>query len=186
MMRMSHLSFVSVSHHIYPLSYVVCCLLSNRRYVASPPKPTNGDITLAVALVQTTTTLSGITASQYQSSSTAFAQGFSSAMARLIDPLTSGTVDAASDVIIVSVTPNAAAVTIVSSVPNTQHQQDLDQDDDADLRRHRELVTAATLTVIATLRTTNSNPQELAALLLQRGTDGTFVKLLHNNPAFNR
>ena len=175
----SHLSFVSVSHHIYPL-------FSNRRYVVSPPKPTNGDITLAVALVQTTTTLSGITASQYQSSSTAFAQGFSSAMARLIDPLTSGTVDAASDVIIVSVTPNAAAVAIVSSVTNTQHQQDLDQDDDDDLRRHRELATAAGLTVIATLRAANSNPQELAALLLQRGTDGTFAKLLHNIPAFNR
>ena len=33
-------------------------------YVASPPKPTNGDITLATAVVQTITTISGISAPQ--------------------------------------------------------------------------------------------------------------------------
>ena len=111
-------------------------------YVASPPKPTNGDITLAMAVVQTTTTLSGITATQVthppcscsliptlalmqkshtcflavfslllllllllllslwlllQNQSLAFAQGFSAALARAVDPLTTG----AADVVIV-------------------------------------------------------------------------------------
>ena len=154
------------------------------RYVVSPPKPTNGDITLAVVVVQTTTTLSGITLTQYQSSSMVFTQGFAAAMARIVDPLTTGAVIAsASDVIVNSVTvlttmevttattANATsednALTILEGRKDLHHQSSTDR---------RELATGG-LIVTSSIRATNCNPIGFAALLLQVGGDPPAIPL---------